>query len=1616
MKRGPLFLVASGLAILVLMTMSLPLACSARADEAQTLELIPGGDAPSVKVLTNEEQGVVLEFELPQLAYEEVVIEGETYQILEIPGGSHAGAIGAPMLPTFARLVQIPAEAGVTCEIIGVTTTEWNGLRPLPMQPEGGEGFVVDPEAYTRSGEIDRPYAELGAPAIARDLRVVPLTFHPVRYDAAEERLEVARRIQVQVRYEGIDARNSKTRNHRVIPASFDQLYRTLVVNYQGPRVDQIVALGSYVIICPDDSEVVDALQPLVEWRTRKGYEVHLATTAETGASRQEIQDWIQEAYDTWPNPPEYIALIGDGGGAITLPYFTYGSYNGESDHPYVQLEGGDLLADAHIGRISVDSIDRLKLYVYKIVSYESEPYMAETDWYTRACLVGDPSISGQTCVQIMQLIKERLLDVGYTEVDTIFAAPFVSGMTTKFNRGDTVICYRGWLGMSSFAVGDILALQNGPKMAYAVISTCGTGSWAGGTARSEAFMRAGLWGDPPIPTGGIASVGTATTGTHTRYNNCLTYGIWRGVFWEDLHEFGASLTRGKYELYVNYGVADPSGAATFTHWNNLMGDPAGEMWTDVPQDLYVSHDPQIAVGANAFVVSVTDDQGPCEGAYVCLWMDGATHVGAATGADGLVDLPIDASVAGDMLLTVTKHNYLPHLATIPVADFTLFVGYANHAIDDDASGTSSGNGDGHPNPGETLELPVQVTNFGSATATSVTGVINCDDPYVTILDATEDFGTLTGGVSAWSVDDFDIAIDTGAPSGHILRLGLELTAGSDAWHSLIEIPVTAAGFAFDDLTLYDFGTQIDPGESGSISVSLANVGDGSGTNITGILSTSSPWITVTDEVGSWSTIPVGGTGENTVDRFGLSAAPACFQGHLAAMRAVLTFSGGAVDTVDFTLTVGATSTADPTGPDHYGYYAFDNTDIGYAQVPIYNWIEVDPNYGGQGTSVGLSTDDSRTVDLPFVFLYYGKAFTQATICTNGWMAMGLTPLVNYRNWHIPGAGAPENLIAPMWDHILPSGSNTVYHWFDAANHRYIVQWSRMRNAEGNVTENFELILYDPAYHPTETGDGIIEFQFDTFNNSDWEQHYSTTGIENEDRSDGLMYQYFNRYNAGAATIGSGRAIRFLPLASSPRGTLTGTVANVTAGGTGLAGAQVKVIDTGETLISGPDGFYGGAIGTGSHTVIASHASFEPDTAFHVVILEGEPTELDFSLYDNLAPQYSGTTDYGNTSNTAGPYEIATTVSEVSGLASIELTYNANGAGWVSVPMTHQGDNLYAADIPGQPYTSIVNYYVRGEDVGANISTDPANAPAETYVFLVAPPIFEDDMEAGPGNWTHAVVSSGYEDQWHRSDQRNHTSLGAWSWKFGDESSANYVDMADGGLVSEAFAVDEGGALISFWQWMEAEESSSYPGQAYDGGFVELSINGGPFEQVMPIGGYTHIVREGSGPGPYPAGTPIFSGSYGWTETKIELEDAADAVQIRFRFGSDGSINHEGWYIDDLMVTRAGIPFSGAEDELTSMPVRVALYQNVPNPIGSAGMGTRIRFDLPTRSEAVRLRIYDVGGRTVRTLIDGPMAAGSHAVLWDGRDARAHLAGSGVYYYVLNAHGERLAKQMLILR
>ena len=93
---------------------------------------------------------------------------------------------------------------------------------------------------------------------------------------------------------------------------------------------------------------------------------------------------------------------------------------------------------------------------------------------------------------------------------------------------------------------------------------------------------------------------------------------------------------------------------------------------------------------------------------------------------------------------------------------------------------------------------------------------------------------------------------------------------------------------------------------------------------------------------------------------------------------------------------------------------------------------------------------------------------------------------------------------------------------------------------------------------------------------------------------------------------------------------------------------------------------------------------------------------------------------------------------------------------------------------------------------------------------------------------------------------------------------------------------------------------------------------------------------------------------------------------------------------------------------------RSVLHQNAPNPFNPQ---TMIRYTIGS-SGPVRLKVYDVTGRLVRTLVNGVRAshATPYAVSWDGRDDAGATVASGVYFYQLVTPGFVQTRRMVLLK
>jgi len=242
-----------------------------------------------------------------------------------------------------------------------------------------------------------------------------------------------------------------------------------------------------------------------------------------------------------------------------------------------------------------------------------------------------------------------------------------------------------------------------------------------------------------------------------------------------------------------------------------------------------------------------------------------------------------------------------------------------------------------------------------------------------------------------------------------------------------------------------------------------------------------------------------------------------------------------------------------------------------------------------------------------------------------------------------------------------------------------------------------------------------------------------------------------------------------------------------------------------------------------------------------------------------------------------------------------------------------------------------------------------------------------------------------------------------------------------------AVVVDDGSPVLGGADASDADFTIAIPGNENRGPVVVAGSPGISPNPIVPpapatlsatvtdalTGGSAVTAAEwsvGASPAPAGTGTPM-GGSFGGVEAAVtaaldtsSLPTGAGSLWVR---GRDAAGN---WGA----ARELPVQVNGASTGVLAgaLPAAFGVEPNVPNPFGNA---TSIRFALPDASP-VTVRVFNVEGRLVRTLVAQTMPAGRHAVDWNGRDDRGSRAASGIYFYRVEAGAQSAERKMVLLR
>jgi hypothetical protein len=1107
---------------------------------------------PKVTLLKDDNNSTVIKFEISGFNMKDFMAGDRSYQALNLMSVMLTTEPGLPELPYIAKVLAVPDQAGISVEVLETGKVQtFKDIYLPPARASWYEGepeppYMEDRDAYRSDALYPAELAKVEPPSVFRDFRIARVSVFPVRYNPAKKELQVVSSITVRINYGKGEVVNPRTATNKAIAPSFGKLYRSFIFNYQevlnaqyGGREE-----GHDLVLCIMPDEFAASFQVYADWKRQSGTDVHLTKFTQIAGNPMNpdvMKAYIAEAYHTWEIPPTYVLIVGDDG-VFPKKIVTYPDYSFPNEDFFVEIDGNDFFPEMMIGRFTNQGDYRMQVMIHKFLLYEKTPNTVSTAWFKKGTVCSNNAYQSQIDTKRFAASEMRQYG-GFTSVDTLMSdgdywggncSVDLQDVLNAINDGRSYLNYRGE-GWSSgwqascyyFSTSDVSGLNNGERFTFVTSIGCGVAMFDeySGNCFGEEWIEEGSL---TSPRGGVAFVGP-TSNTHTAFNNAIDSGIYIGMFQEGLDTPGEALLRGKLNMYNVYG----NDYYVPYHYKIycVLGDPSIHIWKDVPLAVNVDYPASILVGPNQleFTVTFASSGAPVPNAQLTLAGDSIFST-AFSDAQGHVIMEITPELPDTLMLTVRGGKVYPYQATIEIVQpAELVVPNGNPVIVD-----VDGNTDGLINPNENGTITFTLKNWGSQTAGNVVATLLSLEPDNLQITSTApvSFGNLASGAS-YTGNPFQFHVSPNCPIGETVPLQLHVISSDNGWDYYYSVEVFGCKLVIKTFMVNDAGSvnenyRMDPGETVMLFVSIMNEGEDIAPNVMGVLSSDDPYITIDDSIGTYGTLNISGISLNAPDYYMVSVDAACPTAYLAEYSLKLYTQNGNYPYVTIPtllIPVSLPIQNDYTGPDAYGYYGYSSDDY-FDQAPDYNWYEIE-GLGNEIVVPGLG-DYTQTVNLPFTFKYYGIDYTQLRISTDGWIALGSGTQTTSINAPLPNNDNVNCMVAAFWDDLYDSqtAEGKILYYHDVLNHRYIIEWDSIaRNdfgAEPNV-EIIQVVLFDPDYYPTPTGDGEIIIHYKNVEAPE----SCTVGIENHSQDVGLQYLFNTNYDPTASALMNEFSIKF---------------------------------------------------------------------------------------------------------------------------------------------------------------------------------------------------------------------------------------------------------------------------------------------------------------------------------------------------------------------------------------------------------------------------------------------------------------------------------------------------------
>ena len=205
---------------------------------------------------------------------------------------------------------------------------------------------------------------------------------------------------------------------------------------------------------------------------------------------------------------------------------------------------------------------------------------------------------------------------------------------------------------------------------------------------------------------------------------------------------------------------------------------------------------------------------------------------------------------------------------------------------------------------------------------------------------------------------------------------------------------------------------------------------------------------------------------------------------------------------------------------------------------------------------------------------------------------------------------------------------------------------------------------------------------------------------------------------------------------------------------------------------------------------------------------------------------------------------------------------------------------------------------------------------------------------------------------------------------------------------------------------------------ALSGFGFEMLYDADKFEYVESAASEQDLLKSGGAETPLFLAHPVEAGQLVIANAVIDgapVSGNGEVVSLTFKVLQEFEENARFEIADGIVFDHEQLPnpvVALGSLSVESTPTEFALLQNFPNPFNPE---TTIKYNLAEGTN-VSLRIYNVVGQVVRTLVAEPQSAGRYTVRWNGSDDRGVSVSSGIYFYELRSNGFQDVKKLMLLK